>query len=308
MILITGATGLGGSAAVREFVRRGESVRALVRSEAKAKALGEPSEVEVVAGDMGKPETLGAALEDVDRVLMISSADFQLVETQCTFIDAANDAGVEHIVKFSGLGAEADSDFRFTRMHAEIEAYLEASGLAWTHLRPSQFMQVYFREIRTILEDGAVYLPLEDARLAPVAVEDIAKAAFALLHGEGQYGRTYNMTGPEALTMAEIAAHLSAVLGTDVRYRNVAPEEKRETLIAAGIPEPYVDAMDELFANRRNGNLEARVDLTTHEALGIDPTTFEEFARRNAAIFRGERRPTHLWASGWASSRSMAAP
>jgi uncharacterized protein YbjT (DUF2867 family) len=293
MILITGATGLNGSAAVREFVRRGESVRALVRSEAK---LVVPPEVEVFEGDMGRPETLGAALEGVDRVLMISTADLQLVETQCAFIDAAKNAGVEHVVKFSGLGAAADSDFRFTRMHAQVEAYLESSGLAWTHLRPSQFMQVYFREVPTIVKDGAIRLPLGDARLAPVDVDDIAKAAFALLHGAGHEGKRFHMTGPEALTMDDVAKRISSVVGKTVRYVAVAPEAKREMLIAAGMPAPHADAMDELFADRRKGNLEAAVDLGAHEALAIEPTTFLEFAERNRAIFRGERRPVHTWA------------
>jgi uncharacterized protein YbjT (DUF2867 family) len=117
---------------------------------------------------------------------MISSADGQLADTQRAFIDAAKRADVRHIVKFSGLGAALDTPFRFNWMHAEIERYLEESGLAWTHLRPSGFMQTYFREAPTIASQGVFYLPLENARLAPVDVEDIAKAAFALLHEEGQ--------------------------------------------------------------------------------------------------------------------------
>jgi uncharacterized protein YbjT (DUF2867 family) len=129
MILVTGATGLNGSAAIREFVRRREPVRALVRSAAKAASLGTPATVEVVEGDMLRQGTLGAALEGVDRVLMISAADAQLGETQRAFIDAAKRAGVKHIVKFSGLGAAPDTSFRFNRMHAEIERHLEESGL-----------------------------------------------------------------------------------------------------------------------------------------------------------------------------------
>src|SRR4051812_6506068 len=118
MILVTGATGLNGSAVIREFVRRGEPVRALVRSAAKAATMNVPVTVEVVEGDMRRPESLGKALADVERVLMISSADAHLAETQRSFIDAAREAGVPHIVKFSGLGADRDSSFRFARIHA----------------------------------------------------------------------------------------------------------------------------------------------------------------------------------------------
>jgi uncharacterized protein YbjT (DUF2867 family) len=297
MILVTGATGLNGSTAIREFVRRREPVRALVRSAAKAASGGAPANIEVVEGDMLRPETLGDALDGVDRVLMISTADAQLAETQRSFIDAAKRADVRHIVKFSGRGASLETPFRFNRMHAEVERYLEQSGLEWTHLRPSQFMQVYFREASTIASEGVFYLPLEDARLAPVDVEDIAKAAFALLHGEGHEGKAYEMTGPEALTMDEVAERLSTVLGKPIRYVNVAPDEKRRTLLSAGVPPAFADAMDELFRERRKG-AESTVNLSTHEALGVRPTTFEEFARRNAAVFQGQTAPSHPWSSG----------
>jgi uncharacterized protein YbjT (DUF2867 family) len=297
MILVTGAMGLNGSAAIREFVRRREPVRALVRSAAGAASLGIPATVEVVEGDMLRHETLGAALEGVERVLMISAADARLAETQCAFIDAAKRAGVKHMVKFSGRGAAPDTGFRFNRMHAEIESYLEASGLGWTHLRPSQFMQMYFREAPTIVSEAAFYLPLENARLAPVDVEDVAKAAFALLHGDGHEGKAYEITGPEALTMAEVADRLSSVLGQPVRYVNVAPQEKRQALLAAGAPPAFADAMDELFGERRRGS-ESTVDLSAHETLGLRPTTFQEFVRRNVAVFRGESAPSYRWGDG----------
>jgi uncharacterized protein YbjT (DUF2867 family) len=297
MILVTGATGLNGATAIREFVRRREPVRALVRSAAKATSGGAPANVEVVEGDMLHPETLGDALDGVAGVLMISTADAQLAETQRSFIDAAKQADVRHIVKFSGRGASLETPFRFNRMHAEVERYLEQSGLEWTHLRPSQFMQVYFREVPTIASEGVFYLPLEDARIAPVDVEDIAKAAFALLHGDGHEGKAYEMTGPEALTMDEVAERLSTVLGKPIRYVNVAPNEKRRTLLSAGIPPAFADAMDELFRERRKG-AESTVNLSTHQTLGVRPTTFEEFARRNAAVFRGQTAPSHLWSAG----------
>src|SRR5262249_12397242 len=157
---VTGAAGLNGAAAVHEFARHGEPIRALVRNRAQARELDESPTVELVEGDMLVPETLGPALDGADRVLLISSSSPRMAETQCTFIDAAKKAGVDHIVKFSGLNAAVDSAFRFTRMHGEIERHLERSGLAWTHLRPSQFMQVYVREAQTIVKEDAFYLPM----------------------------------------------------------------------------------------------------------------------------------------------------
>jgi uncharacterized protein YbjT (DUF2867 family) len=294
MILVTGAAGLSGSIVIREFARQKTEVRALVRSRAKASKLETFPTVEIVEGDMLRPETLGAALDGVDRVLMISSSSPQMLETQCTFIDASKKAGVRHIVKFSGAESSVGfnpENFRFTRMHEEIERYLEGSGLAWTHLRPSQFMQVYLREVPTIVAEDAFFLPMGNAKLAPIDIEDIAKVAFALLRNGGHEARSYDMTGPEALTMTEIAERISRAIGKTVRYVNVAPQEKRRALLAAGTLPERADALDELFSERRK-HPESRVYLGTHEAFGVQPTTFAEFARRNAAVFHGESAPS----------------
>jgi uncharacterized protein YbjT (DUF2867 family) len=287
MILVTGATGLSGSAVIREFARQHVPVRALVRSRARAQALETLPSVELVEGDMLRAETLTDGLSGVDRVLLISSADQQMLETQCAFIDAAKKTGVRHIVKFSGLNSTLNSPFLFARMHAEIERYLERSGLAWTHLRPSQFMQVYLREVPTIVAESALFLPLEDAKLAPVDIEDIAKAAFALLHTPGHEGKSYDMTGPEALNMIEVAELISLAIGKTVRYVNISSAERKRALLAAGVPPYFADAVDVQSSERRKGS-EAVVHPETHTALDIRPTTFAEFARRHAAAFRGE--------------------
>jgi uncharacterized protein YbjT (DUF2867 family) len=291
MILVTGAAGLSGSIVMQEFARRQRSVRALVRSRPKARALETLPTVEVVEGDMLRPETLGAALHGVERVLMISSANPQMVETQCTFIDACKRAGVRHVVKFSGAEPDFDAqNFLFTRMHEEIERYLERSGLAWTHLRPSQFMQVYLREAPTIVTESAFYLPLENIQLVPIDVQDVAKVAFALLCNGGHEACSYDMTGPEPLTMSEIAEQISQAIGRTIRYVNVTLEERRRTLLAAGLPPYFVDALDDQTRERLK-RPESRVCLGAHEAFGVHPTTFVEFARRNAAVFRGESVP-----------------
>jgi uncharacterized protein YbjT (DUF2867 family) len=238
---------------------------------------------------MMRPETLVGALSGVDRVLLISSPNQQTVETQSAFIDSAKRAGVRHIVKFSGLKASLDSPFIFNRMHAEIERHLESSGVNWTHLRPSQFMPVYLREMPTIVAQNALVVPLEDAKLAPVDIDDIAKAAFALLHTRGHDGKRYEMTGPEALSMIEIAEQISNAIGRTVRYVNVPPAQRAQALLNAGLPAYVVEALEVQARERRKGATgEAVVHPETHVAFGIRPTTFAEFARRNAAVLSGE--------------------
>jgi uncharacterized protein YbjT (DUF2867 family) len=302
MILVTGATGLSGSAVIRACVDARLPVRALVRDPAKAAALGIPDTVEVAEGDMLKPATLGGVLDGVERALMISGPNEHMRETQCTFIDAAKRAGVRHIVKLSGMGCWGDAKFRFARMHAEIEQYLEGSGVAWTHLRPSTFMQTFLREVPTILYDGTVNLPMADAKLSPVDIDDIAQVAVALLRGTGHEGKRYEMTGPEALTMNKIAERISSAIGRPVRYVDTDPADYRKILLAGGIPPYFADAMDELFSERRRGSDESSVDLSTHGVFGVTPTTFTEFVRRNADVFRGEGAASQLWASGWQST------
>lgn len=289
MILVTGATGLNGSALLRLLSAKGIATRALVRSRARAEAIAALPGVEIVEGDMARPETLGAALRDVGRAMLISSSDPVMLEVQSGFIDAARAAGVKHVVKLSGIMPDLTSPFRFARMHGEIERRLEASGMAFTHLRAGEFMPAYFRQVPSIVARGAMFLPMEDARIASIDVGDIAEIAALALTGSGHEGKTYPLTGPEALTMAEVAEKLSAATGKTIRYVNVAPEEARKAQLAAGMPPYLADALVELFAERRKGK-EAQVSAMAQTLLGRRPTSFDEFAVRHAAIFRGDQR------------------
>jgi uncharacterized protein YbjT (DUF2867 family) len=287
MILVTGGTGLNGNALLRLLSARGISVRALVRSPARAEAIAALPHVEIVQGDMARPETLAAVLRDVDRAMLISSSTSDMLEVQSNFIDAAKKAGVRHVVKLSGIMPELNSAFRFARMHGEIEQRLEASGMAFTHLRAGEFMPAYFRQAPNIAAKGAMFLPMEDARIASIDVGDIAEIAAKVLTGSGHEGKTYPLTGPEALTMTEVAAKLSAATGKPIRYVNVPPEAARQAQLAAGMPPYLADALFELFAERRNGK-ESKVWPDAAALLGRPATSFDEFAGHHAALFRGE--------------------
>jgi uncharacterized protein YbjT (DUF2867 family) len=201
------------------------------------------------------------------------------------FEDAARAAGVRHVIKFSGLDARPDTTFPFGLMHKEIEEYLERSGLAWTHLRPTGFMQEYLREAPSIINDGAFYLALGDVRLNPIDLVDVAKVAFLLLRDGGHEGARIAVTGPEALTMVEIADRISHAIGKTVRYVAVSPAARRQALIAHGIPAEFVDALDKQVKERLKGGIESKVDLSTHQLFNVKPTTFLEFAQRNAKAF-----------------------
>jgi uncharacterized protein YbjT (DUF2867 family) len=288
MILITGANGLNGREVVTRLAAAGVPVRALVRNTAKAGGLAALPGVEVVEGDMARPETLAEPLRGVERAMLNSSADPGLLEVQTNFINAAAKAGVRHVAKLSGNMPELDSPFRFARMHTEIERRLEASGMAFTQVRCGEFMNSYFRQVPAIVARGAFFLPMDDARIASVDVGDIAQAFVKVLTSPGHEGRVYTLTGPEALSMTEVSEKLSAATGKTIRYVNVPPEDAKQAQLAAGMPPFLVDALAELFAERRKGK-EATVFTALKDVFGIEATSFDEFARRNAAIFRGDQ-------------------
>jgi uncharacterized protein YbjT (DUF2867 family) len=287
MILVTGATGLNGGVLVRLLSARGVPVRALVRNPTRATALASLANVEVVEGDMAHPDTLAEPLRGVERAMLISSSDPAMLEVQSNFIEAARKAGVRHVVKLSGIMPDVDSPFRFARMHGEAELNLERSGIAFTHLRAGEFMHAYFRQVPAIVARGTFFLPMEDARIASIDVRDIAEVAARALTEPGHEGKIYPLTGPEALSMAEVAEKLSTATGKPIRYVNIAPEEARNAQLAAGVPPYTADALAELFAERRKGK-ESKVWPDIEDILGRRATTFDEFATRHVAIFRGE--------------------
>ena len=160
---------------------------------------------------MALPETLIEPLRGVDRAMLISSSDPAMLEVQSNFIAAARKAGVKHVVKLSGIIPGLDSPFRFARMHAEIERRLEDSGMAFTHLRAGEFMPAYFRRVPLIVTKGALFLPMEQAKIASIDVSDIAEVAAIVLTGHGHEGKIYPLTGPEALSMAEVATGVNVL-------------------------------------------------------------------------------------------------
>jgi uncharacterized protein YbjT (DUF2867 family) len=286
-ILVSGAAGQSGRLIVQALAVQQRPVRALVRDAAKAQHLIDLPGVEVTTGDMAEKETLRAALEGVERAMLISSANDRMVETQCTFIDACKQAGVQHVIKFSGEESQNGYDpqrFRYTREHEQIEDYLERSGLQWTHLRPSQFMQVYLRETAGMRQTGELRLPLENIRMSPVDLRDVAKIGAALLAKGGYQGESLRVTGPEALSMADIAGIISNSTGKTIRYVPVSWNERKAALSAAGLPAYFIDALEAQAAERRR-NPEAIVDNHTHQLFGLIPTTFEQFAVQHNHIF-----------------------
>lgn len=291
MILVTGATGTNGIEIVKLLSRSGVPCRALVRNPQKANLLSDLRGVEIVQGDLARPESLAPTLEGVDKALLCSSAGPELPEVQGNFVHAAKRVGVRHVVKFSGMGADIHSEWRFARWHGEAEKRLEDSGLAFTHLQPNQFMQVYLRFQPTIASQGKFYAASKDSKVSPVDVRDIAAVAVTVLTGYGHEGKKYVITGPEALTYADVANRLSAAIGKHVTYVDIPPEAAKKALLDKGAPEWFAQGQDEQFRFRWQNRQSAVTSVVTDLAKK-KPISFDQFARDHAAFFRGDQAAT----------------
>ncbi|HEX8188888.1 MAG TPA: SDR family oxidoreductase [Pyrinomonadaceae bacterium] len=287
MILITGATGTTGRGVVAELRGMGATgVRALVRDPARAGFIRE-SGFEPVAGDFERPETLGAALEGVERALLLTPPTPDTVEQQRGFIEAASGAGVRHVVKLSAFGADADAPEGFARWHGRSENLLKTSGLGWTMLQPNFFMQNLLGQARQIASAGAIYQPAGDARGSFIDARDVAAVAARALTEEGHEGQTYVLTGPEALSYHDVASKLSEAAGRAVNYVPISAEQFRAGALGAGLPEWLVSALERLNETFASGRA-ARVTDDVRRVARREPTTFEQFARDHADAFRGE--------------------
>ena len=284
-ILVTGATGTVGSFLVRKLGAAGVPARALVRGRQKAEAV-EKLGLEAVDGDLSRPETLGPALAGVEKVFLLSAPEERQAELQNNLVRAAKEAGVRHIVKLSAIGVGGELDaIALGRVHRETELEIERAGFAYTHLRPNGFMQNSFMFAQSIRSQGAFYAPFGDAKVSYVDARDVAAVAFHALTGDGHEGKSYEITGPQALSYHDQAALLSAALGREVKYVEVPPEAARAAMAGMGMQEWVADALMELFNFYKDGRAD-QVRDTVREVTGRAPITFAQFAEDFAQAFQ----------------------
>jgi uncharacterized protein YbjT (DUF2867 family) len=282
MILITGGTGTSGGQVVQQLRATGKPFRILARDPAKAEGLKGPG-VEVVAGDLAKPGSLAAALAGVEKVFLLSPPAPDQVEVETNLVNAAKNAGVKHIVKFSAMTADAKAPPRFPRAHGQIEDVIKASGLAWTFLRPPFFMQNLLG-LAGMVREGTIYQPAKKSRAAFVDTKDIAAVAVQALIGTGHEGKAYEITGPDLVNYDEVAALFTKVIGHQVLYQDVPPAIAKQAMLAMGIPEWNVDGILELMDQMRAGKYE-KISNVVREVGQKRPTKLEQFIRDNVAAF-----------------------
>jgi uncharacterized protein YbjT (DUF2867 family) len=285
MILITGATGTTGSALVKQLSKKGERVRAFVRNLDKAKAL-KGLNVELTKGDLSDVASIDAAMKGVDRVFVLSSFDPKQAELQGNVVKAAKRAGAKRIVKMGALGTAPDSHIGVARWHAQTEKEIEDSGLEYTHLHPSLFMQFSFVNAPTIKSHGAFYGSFRDGKISMVDARDIAAVAAVTLTEHGHAGKTYTITGPEALSMDDVAGKIGDAIGKTVKYVDVPPEASRKTMLENGMPDWFADDLLKLAEVFAAGHA-SEVVPTVEQVTGTKARSFDQFVKDFADAFKG---------------------
>jgi uncharacterized protein YbjT (DUF2867 family) len=290
MILVTGATGNNGQELVRQLTAMGQRVRALVRNPVKAANLKGPN-IELAAGDFDQPATLDAALQGVQKAFLLTPVAERFVQWQRTFIQAAQRAKVQHLVKFSGMGARAESESELLRLHAETDDLLRNSGLPFTILQPNSFHQNILSSADTIKREGKFYWPLRNAKQSTVDIRDINSVAAKVFTSSGHEGKTYVITGPEALTFQQAAEKLSSVLGRKIDYVDVPITAAADGMRQSGMPEWSVGVVSGLLGYFAAGAA-ASVTDTIPLLLGRPAISFEQFAKDHRAAFLTESHET----------------
>ena len=283
MILVTGATGKVGQEVVRQLATAGVPARALVRDPTRASHIRIPG-IEVVVGDLERPETLPAAFAGVDRVFLLTPAAPDQVALQSNALEAGRRAGAGRIVKLSVAGGP-DAGTQIGRWHWATEKQIEASGLGFTFLRPTLYMQQILAYAPSIAATGSFSAPMGAGEIAVVDTRDVASVAVAALTEDGHDRRIYDLTGPEALSYDRMADAISDAIGKKVVYAHVPPEYTKKQMLADGFPRWLVDDMLVLASSFRDG-YGAAVTSTVAEVTKHPPRSFRQFARDYANVFR----------------------
>jgi uncharacterized protein YbjT (DUF2867 family) len=281
MILITGASGNVGKEVLKQAAGLGIKVRAAFQTARKAATA--PSGVEIATVDFNQPETLQAALKGVDKVFLVGPPAQNLVALERKAVDAIKRSGAAHILKLSEMGGRGAI---FPRQHADSEDYIKSSGVPCTFLRPNGFMQnLSLYNASTINTQNAFYGCQSDGKVSHIDLRDVAAVAVKVLTTEGHEGKAYTLTGPRALTNAELAQILSDDLGRDINYVDLPVDKFKQALIGAGVPEWNADALIDLQLFYRNGGA-SDVANDVAQLLGHKPRSFEQFSRDYKAAFQ----------------------
>lgn len=280
-ILVTAGTGKIAQYLIPLLSQAGVRVKALVHSQRGADEVGEHG-VEPIVGDFFDDHSVRQAVQGVDSIMLITPAASDSVEMVNQVLAAAKRAESPHIVRLSVLNAAPDAPSDNARQHYYGELAVRRSGLPWTILRPNFFMQNLLASAGSIASEGKLVYGMGDGRIGMIDARDIAEAAFAVLTGGDHDGKTYSLTGPEAISMHTVAGALGNALDSNVQYTPVAPEQISATLKNYGLGDWYAQTMADYQRAYESGWGEIVTEdipnLCAHPARSIEQFAHEIFA------------------------------
>jgi uncharacterized protein YbjT (DUF2867 family) len=284
MILITGATGKTGGEVARQLAAADIPFRALIRNPDKAEELNSLG-AELVFGDIADKVFLSRALSGIDKAFLMMANDEQQPILEKQFTDAAVTAGVQHLIYLSSLESVPESKKPITQNHVAVENHIRESGLTWTIMRPTFFMQNFEASAPRIKEAGQIVMPVGNGTVSPTDLRDVGEVIRETLTKTGHENKSYDLTGPELLTFVEIAERFSKILGTPVEFVDQPMEEFAELLRKIGLSEWRVDAVCKELEAISAGVVDHTTD-TIEELLGRPPFSLEQYITDHLSLFR----------------------
>jgi uncharacterized protein YbjT (DUF2867 family) len=279
-ILITGASGTIGRQLVSQLRDAGASV---IAGSSSGKII---EGVATRHADLADKASLSKAFSGVDTLFLLLPLQSNMVDLARNAVEAAKAAGVTHIVRSSGAGADAASPFAIARVQGEIDKLVADSGIDYTITKPANFMQNFLTFYAGMVKGGTLYLPQGDAEVSFIDTRDIAAANAVILQNPAQHaGKTYTLTGAAALSNADAMASIGAARGEPVKYVAVTDEQGMAALRGMGMDEWLVDIMMSLH-NVIAAGYAAGVSPDVEQLLGRAPISFRRFVADHVSAWR----------------------
>lgn len=285
MILVTGATGSVGREVVKQLREAGHKFRALVRArEGAAKLALSPAETAI--GDFTDAASLTTAMKGVAAVYLSCRGGPDQPALEWAVAQAARAAGARKVVKLSAMAASDMSSTHAKRLNGMAERRVMETGLPYTMLRPTNFMQNFINyNVAGLAKSRTLRHAVGDARIAFIDTRDIAAVAIAALTEAGHEGRAYDLSGPEALSYHDVATKLSKAAGLEFRYEPVSDAELVRLLVAAGSSPAAARgslSLQQYYREVGTGPVNGWTEVIT----GKPSRTLDAFFAEHAALFK----------------------
>lgn len=282
-ILVT--NGNIGTVVAEMLAKQGHHVRIMVRKPEQNEALASLG-ISYVVADATQPETLTAAFKDIDAFFFVSPLVENMVALADVIIDAAKAAGIKHLVRSSANGASVDAPIVMGRLHGQVEELVRNSGIPYTIIQPSTFFQNVFGSLGTLHSQSAFYGSAGDGKNGLIDIRDIASVATTVINeGAEHHGHVYVVTGPEAISNADMAEVLSEKLGKEIKYVDLPAEDLAKAYKGFGMRDFTVHALLELDNITKLGYV-ANLTHDVANVTGNQPRSFGQFVSDNLMAFQ----------------------